>query len=120
MYKIIFYKDKNGKSETKDFIESLYKSKNKNSRINFKKIQDYMNALQMHGLALNDIYIKHLEDKIWEIRPIRNRILFAAYNGEYFIVLSHFLKKTQKTPQREIEKAKKRFKDFLERIDEHE
>lgn len=120
MYKIIFYKDKNGKTETKDFIKNLYKSKSKDSRINFKKIQDYLSALQIHGLDLNSVYIKRLSNKIWELRPIRNRILFAGYNGEYFVILSHFLKQTQKTPIKEIEKAEKRFKDFLERIDEHE
>lgn len=120
MYKIIFYKDKNGKSEVKDFIENVYKSENKNNRINFKKIQDYLKSLQIHGLKLNNLYIKHLKDEIWELRPIRNRILFAGYNREYFVLLSYFIKKTQKTPPKEIEKAQKRFKDFLERIDWHE
>lgn len=92
MYKIIFYKDKNGKSEVKDFIESVYKSEDKNNRINFKKIQDYLKSLQIHGLKLNNLYIKHC----------------------------YFIKKTQKTPPKEIEKAQKRFKDFLERNDEYE
>ena len=51
---------------------------------------------------------------------MRNRILFVAWNGDGFILLHHFIKKTQKTPQREIEKAKKEYKDILERSVEDE
>ena len=60
-------------------------------------------------------YMKHLEDEIWELRPLRNRILFFAYDGKTFILLSHFIKKTQKTPRKEIETAKKLLSDYKER-----
>ena len=32
-----------------------------------------------------------------------------------FIMLHHFVKKTQKTPKREIEKAKRELEDYLRR-----
>ena len=35
--------------------------------------------------------------------------------GNSFILLSHFMKRTQKTPKREIEKAKRLMEDFRER-----
>ena len=53
--------------------------------------------------------------EIWELRPIRNRILFFAYDGSQFILLSHYIKKTQKTPIGEIEKAKSLMNDYIER-----
>ena len=59
--------------------------------------------------------MKRLDDEIWELRPLRNRILFFGYDGEHFILLSHFIKKTQKTPKREIDKAKRLMKDYIER-----
>lgn len=49
------------------------------------------------------------------MRPIRNRILFFAYDGSQFILLSHYIKKTQKTPIGEIEKAKSLMHDYIER-----
>jgi phage-related protein len=52
-----------------------------------------------------------LEGDIWELRPIDNRILFAAWDGEKFILLHHFLKQTQKTPPLEIETAKRRLEE---------
>ena len=65
-------------------------------------------------------YMKHLEGEIWELRPLRDRILFFCYEKGAFILLSFFMKKTQKTPQREIAKAKKRMNDFKKRSVSHE
>ena len=59
--------------------------------------------------------MKHLRGEIWELRPLRNRILFAALVDDTFILLHVFLKKTQKTPQEEIEKAEHELKDYKER-----
>ena len=80
------------------------------------KINDYIQALSEYGIAeLNVNYVKHLEGEIWELRPIRDRILFASVLGGQYILLHQFVKKTQKTPAREIEKAKLELADFKER-----
>ena len=60
-------------------------------------------------------YIKHLDAEIWELRPLRDRILFVAWLDGSFVLLHHFVKKTQKTPRREIEKAKRELQDLKER-----
>jgi phage-related protein len=62
-----------------------------------------------------NIYMKHLEGDIWELRPIRNRILFASWTDNGFILLHYFIKKTQKTPRREIDKAIHNLQDISER-----
>lgn len=59
--------------------------------------------------------MKHLDGDIWELRPIRDSILFAAYVNGSFVRLHVFMKQTQKTPPREIEKAKRELADFVER-----
>ena len=59
--------------------------------------------------------MKHLDGDIWELRPLRDRIFFAAWIDDAFILLHHFMKKTQKTPKAEIEKAKRELKDFKRR-----
>ena len=66
-------------------------------------------------LQLREPYIKHLDGDIWELRPLRDRILFVAWSNGKFILLHHFMKKTQKTPAREIEKAKRELADLIER-----
>ena len=67
------------------------------------------------GLELVNPILNNLEDEIWELRPLRDRILFVAWIDGSFVLLHHFVKKTQKTPRREIEKAKRELKDLKER-----
>jgi len=59
--------------------------------------------------------VKYIEDDIWELRPLRDRILFAYYDKNKFILLSIFMKTTRKTPKIELEKAKKLLKDWSDR-----
>ena len=115
MYEIIFYQDSAGTQPVKEHLTALSKRTDKDSRINHSKINDYISLLKKHGLALREPYIKHLRGAIWELRPLRNRVLFFGHNGNEFILVHHFIKKTQKTPQSEIGLAEKRMKDFIER-----
>lgn len=113
-YNIYFFKDKNGKEPVKEFIESLSKKNTKDSRINLNKIQDYIEILARLGKSAGEPYIKHLEGEIWELRPLRNRIFFVGYVDDSFVLLHHFVKKTQKTPRREIEQAIKEYQEIIE------
>ena len=106
MYKVKFYRDKNGNEPVKEYLKELAQKNDKDSRINLNKIRDYVKALSLYGKDLREPYIKHVDGSIWELRPLRNRILFFAYDGKQFILLSYFIKKTRRTPKREIEKAK--------------
>lgn len=58
----------------------------------------------------------NLEGEIWELRPIRDRILFAGLVGGRFVLLHQFMKKTQKTPKREIQIAQQRLSELKERL----
>lgn len=116
MYKIHFYKDANGRSPLMEYIDDLSRRKDKDSRIKYEKIQEYIRALSKHGLGLGEPRIKHLNGAIWELRPLRDRILFAAWQEDGgFVLLHQFVKKTQKTPQREIDQAKREYNEMLER-----
>ena len=115
MYEIEIYEDRNGKSEIEEYIKNLQNKNDKDSKIKFNKIVANMRLLKKHGLSLGTPYIKHLDSDIWKLRPLRDRILFAYWDNNKFILLSCFMKKTQKTPQREIEKAKKLLEDYKER-----
>ena len=71
------------------------------------------------GNQLREPYSKPLGDGIFELRAkvgtdISRVLYFFYYQGR--IILTHgFVKKAQKTPPSEIEKAKKYRKDFIER-----
>ena len=63
-------------------------------------------------------HIKSLSQGLYEIRVKSNegiaRALFCIKSGCVVIVLSGFIKKTQKTPRAEIEAAYKRIKEVKE------
>lgn len=98
-----------------DYIRFLVNKNDKNSRINANKINDYIGMLRYNGKYIGEPYIKHLDGSIWELRPIRTRILFCDWGSDSYILLHYFIKKTQKTPAREINKAKINLNDLIER-----
>ena len=103
-----------------DYLAELEASNSKDSRIKRTKIREYVKALAVNGTYLPETYVKHLDGEIWELRPISDRILFAGWVDGAFVLLHSFVKKTQKTPKREIEQAKRELADFKEREQEKE
>jgi phage-related protein len=61
--------------------------------------------------------VKHLEGKLWELRMIGrdgiSRAIYVTAAGRRVIVVRVFIKKTQKTPQRELELARQRAKEII-------
>jgi phage-related protein len=120
LHKIHFYKDKKGNEPVLEYLQMLANKKDKDSRIKLNKINDYIETLSQYGTLVGEPYIKHLDGEIWELRPLRDRILFVAWHNGGFVLLHQFMKKTQKTPAREIEKAKRELADLKERGFEYE
>ena len=117
MYKINFYQDVHGRQPIKEYLDTLQSAadSSKNSRIKLKKIYEYLEVLSLTGTRAGIPYVKHIQDDLWELRPLRDRIFFFCWQGDSLILLHHFTKQTQKTPRREIEQAKRNQKDFIER-----
>lgn len=88
---------------------------NKDARIQFKQIGFYIQLLDNNGTHLPDNVTKHIDEDIWELRPGNNRVLYFYHKDDTFVLLHHFRKKTQKTPRREIDKAKADRDDYLSR-----
>ena len=120
MYNIKIYETENGRSEIKEYIKQLNNKNSKSNKIKLNKIIAYIRMLKKYVLELGTPYIKHIDKEIWELRPIKNRLLFAYYKDNMFILLSIFTKKTQKTPNKEIEKAKRYLIDFKKRSEKYE
>ncbi|WP_367268507.1 type II toxin-antitoxin system RelE/ParE family toxin [Ruminococcus sp.] len=53
------------------------------------------------------------------MKPGNNRVFYFFMEEDTFVLLHHFRKKSQKTPRREIEKAKVERKDYPERREEN-
>ena len=117
MYDVIIYKDKNDNAPINEYIYELSQKQNsKDARIKLKKIIEYINKLKTHGVSAGKPAIDHITGTdLYELRPTTDRIFFAYWKDNTFVLLHHFVKKTQKTPPREIEQAQRNLRDFLER-----
>ena len=117
MYEIEFYETEDGKCPIWDFLEALRLKAptNKDARIQHKQASLYIELLQQNGTHMNAEITKHLDDGIWELRPGNNRVFYFFYQNDTYVLLHQFRKKSQKTPKREIEKAKTERNDFLRR-----
>jgi phage-related protein len=79
-------------------------------RARFRRIVELM---QTHGLErMREPHVKHLDGPIWEMRMSgRNgisRALYVTASGRRVVVVRAFVKRTQRTPRREIELALRR------------
>jgi phage-related protein len=80
------------------------------------KFERIVSLISIGGLEkVHEPYVKHLQGKLWEIRMSGRdnvaRSLYVTAHSRRVVVLRTFVKKTQKTPSREIELALNRAKD---------
>lgn len=118
MHEIIFYRKSNGETPVLDYMRQLKASKSKDSRVKLNKIAQYIKVLEEKGTRAGEPFMKHIDGDIWELRPLQNRILFGALINGDFVLLHTFVKRTDKTPEREKEQAFRELRDYLERSNE--
>ena len=113
MFEIGFYETESGRSPVVEFLRVM----NSKTRAKFAQIAI---LLEEKGPEVQMPYSKHLEDGIFEVRVIigkdSSRFLYFFQEGNRIIFTNGFKKKTQKTPRREIEAAKRYRSDYIKRI----
>lgn len=111
-FEVLFYETPNGTEPAKDFILSL----DKKMRAKMLRTVEF---LAQNGPELREPNSKSLGDGIFELRAKVgsdiSRILYFFFVGRRVVLTNGFIKKTQKTPASEIEKAKRYRAEFLNR-----
>ncbi|SDI32024.1 Phage-related protein [Pseudobutyrivibrio sp. 49] len=111
-FKVELYQKANLECPVEEFLDACTKEMR-------AKITGDILVLQEKGNAMRAPYTKYLEDGIFELRTKQgsniSRVLFFFYYGGKIILTNGFIKKSQKTPRREIDLAKKYRSDYLER-----
>jgi phage-related protein len=117
MFEVEFYEDKRGNQPVRNVLTELRDkaTTSKDARIQYQKILTHIRALESYGTRIGEPQVKHIDGNLWELRPLSHRIFFFYWQDNTYILLHHFIKKTQKTPPQEIEKARQNMKDYLER-----
>ena len=111
-FQVEFYEKESKEQPAKEFLLSLDKKMR-------AKMMDTITLLQDNGNDLRKPYSEYLSDGIFELRAKVgsdiSRVLYFFYVDRKIILTNGFIKKTQKTPRKEIELAKKYRMDYLNR-----
>ena len=83
-------------------------------RARFARIVELIETFGLHNVGMP--HVRHIMDKLWEMRLKGRdgigRALYVSVEHERVIVLRAFIKKSQKTPAREIRLAMERSKEI--------
>ncbi len=111
-FEIIFYDKPDGTEPAKEFLLSLDKKMR-------AKLLFTIDLLADNGPELREPYSKPLGNGIFEVRAKVgsdiSRVLYFFVVGRRVILTNGFIKKTQKTPASEIERAQSYRNEFLSR-----
>jgi len=111
-FEILFYEKEDGTEPAKDFLLSLDKKMR-------TKMLRTIEMLQYNGYELREPYSKSVSEGIMELRAKVgsdiSRVMYFFVVGRKAILTNGFIKKTQKTPKEEIERAKRYRADYLSR-----
>lgn len=79
----------------------------------YLRFADTIEQVGFEGLPRDAV--KHLEDKLWELRMTGrdgiSRAIYVTATGHRVVVVRVFIKKTQETPERELRLARQRAKE---------
>ncbi|HYG84471.1 MAG TPA: type II toxin-antitoxin system RelE/ParE family toxin [Verrucomicrobiae bacterium] len=108
-WEIEYYKTSTGNEVVKDFIDKLPK-------IPSTKLGRQLDLLEEFGSDLGMPHVKSLGDGLLELR-VRGkqevRVFYAFVVGRKIILLHGFIKKTQETPKKELDIARRRQSEVM-------
>ncbi|WP_056951093.1 type II toxin-antitoxin system RelE/ParE family toxin [Lacticaseibacillus nasuensis] len=118
MYEIDLYEDSDGYCEILEFFHDLDQSNEKSKKVLLGKITHQLDLLQLLGPTLHEPqakYLKGYRHPLFELRPIPERIFYAAWTDGRYVLLSHYTKKQNATDSRQVERALRLLDDWLTR-----
>ena len=111
-YEVIFYRKANEDSPTDEFLDGLP------AKVR-AKLEKWTEQLEIHGPNLPRPYADVVGDKIRELRlkfgGTNYRFLYF-FAGKMIVITHGFVKKTDKIPENEIQRAGRLMIDFQERL----
>lgn len=99
---VTYYESARGDQPVRDYIEALPDRE----RAKVKALIDHLSE----KIVLNEPHTKKIGEGLFELRPGSHRVFYCYHEGK--VVLLHaFRKKSNKTPQREIDTAYNRLNE---------
>lgn len=111
-YSVIYYRTASGEVPFSRFLDSLDEKQQAKIIRDFQYVKEY-------GLETIRNHVRKISGTpLWEIRIVGKdniRVIYVLPKAHIVLVLHGFIKKKQKTPEKEIQTAIDRFKDWSNR-----
>lgn len=114
MFELVVYETEQGRCPLTSFIQDL----GKHDRILQARCKQMFELLGHKGkdiCADKKNAVKKIKDKLYELRIDSARVFFFFWYENKIVLLHGFIKKSNKTPETEIDRAEKEYKDFIRR-----
>lgn len=105
-WRVVFYTTR-GQSPIEVFLNDLSAAERAAAAESFRLLQEF-------GVLLGMPHAKHVQGKLWELRPETNRFFYFAYIGRRFVILHAYRKQSRKTPRKELAIAERRLREVLQ------
>jgi len=109
---INYWRNPSGKAPVEKYIDDI---ENKEERA---EILTTLKGIQEYGTEAVGVEFRQLEGKLWELKirthGSQHRIFYIVMKGNQMILLHAYLKKTPRTPLKEIETAMQRMNKLVE------
>ena len=106
--KVIYYIDAQGRNPVWRFITSLASQER-------DKCFEYIAYLEAMGQEIRRPIGDYLGNKLYELRPKSNRLIYFFMLNDYAVLVHAFRKKTDAIPESDLKIAHKRVIDFIAR-----
>jgi phage-related protein len=109
-WSIVFFIDAQGHSRVEEFLDSL--DPRTQRRFGWS-----MEQLRLRNIQARPPLVGHLDGKLWELREESAtniyRLIYFFFGGRRIVFVHGFQKKTQRTPPKVLETARRRHQAFL-------
>ncbi len=111
-FRVEFYVTPNGEEPAREFLDEL------DPKMRTKMFRT-INMLAKNGSDLRPPYSEKLDKHIFELRAKVgsdiSRVLYFFFVDRRIVLTHGFIKKTQKTPPRELERARKYYQEYMKK-----
>lgn len=107
-FTIEWYFDDNGTSAALEYFEDMEWERQKKTLLLFRRLGDV-------GEIFNKEKFRHEGDQVYALKPSQDRFLCFFFTGSKVIITNAYMKKTEKMPIREKERALKAKSDYTKR-----
>ncbi|MYB40636.1 MAG: hypothetical protein F4X76_00280 [Chloroflexi bacterium] len=110
---VLNYEDRRGREPVDEYVVGLLRTGQRTAAATLAR---HVALLEEHGANLGMPHARLIDrrSRLWELRPGSHRVAYAEH-GDHIVLLHAWRKRSQKLDTRELQQARSRLADWMER-----